>query len=175
MMGSELGGPGTARRRAVGRRFGVAATAMAVLAVMSAWMVAGPAGAETITVPIDQVAAKGEPGSTVQIGQADVPEDLVGRSCDITVVVTNQISAHPGNQLVVSSGDSSVVVAGIEDEPGGVTTQAGTITLGPSIVVGVQLGTANITSLGSNLTVTCEPLPVTRPASTVVTQPIYTG
>jgi hypothetical protein len=160
------------RSLAGGRRLALAAAAVAL---MAAWMVTGPAGAETITVPIDQVAAKGEPGSTIRIGQADVSDDLVGRSCDITVVVTNQESAHPGNKLIVASGDSSLTIDGIEDEPGGITTQAGTITLGSTITVSVQLGTANITSLGSNLTVTCDPLPVTKPASTIVTTPVYSG
>lgn len=153
-------------------------TGLAVLAVfagLSVWMVSGPAAAQDIEIPIEQTVIDTTPKSTVQIGQADVPADLVGRTCEIEVVVTNQSSVHPGNNLIVASDGSSVTVEGVEDEAGGVSTVAGSITLGDTITVSVFLGRDSISSLGSNLSVTCAPLPPTPPAPTVVTRPSYTG
>lgn len=152
--------------------------ALAVLATfagLAVWLVSGPAAAQDIEIPIEQTVINGTPGSTVQIGQADVPADLVGRTCEIEVVVTNQESIHGGNKLIVASDDSSVTVEGIEDEAGEVSTVAGTITLGETVTVSVYLAVDTISSLGSNLEVTCAPLPPTPPAPTVVTRPQYTG
>lgn len=148
----------------------------AVAALIAVWAVGGPAGAETIEVPIEQTFVKGEPGSEVELGASEVPVDLVGETCEITVEVVNQESIHPGNVLVVTSGDSSVEVEGIEDEAGSTITEAGTITLGDQITVTVQLGeNRTITSLGSSLTVTCTPLPPPPPPPPATTTPPYTG
>lgn len=147
----------------------------AVAALVSVWMVAGPAQAQTIEVPIEQTVIQATPGSTVEIGSAAVPADLVGRTCEITVDVINQKSVHPGNRLTVASNDSSVVVEGIEDVAGSTTTVAGTITLGETLNVSVFLANDDLSSLGSSLTVTCEPLPAAEPEPPVTTVPNYTG
>ncbi len=147
----------------------------AVAALLSVWMVGGPADAQTIDVPIEQVVITGDPGSTVEIGSADVPADLVGRTCEIVVEVVNQESIHGGNKLIVASGESSVEVEGIEDAAGSTTTKAGTITLDSTITASVFLAVDDISSLGSSLTVTCEPLPPAPPPPPVTTQPPYTG
>ncbi len=159
------------RRRSV--RLAILATT-ATAALISVWMV-GPAGAETIEVPIEQTVIQGDPGSTIEIGSSDVPADLVGRTCEITVDVVNQQSIHGGNKLIVASDGSTVEVEGIEDQAGSTTTVAGTITLGSKITVSVYLAVDSISSLGSNLTVTCEPLPPAPPPPPVTTTPQYTG
>ncbi len=152
-----------------------------VLVVLSILMAAGlgvvvaPVGAETISVPIPQTAVKGEPGSTVLLGSQTVDPELQGRSCDVAVSATNQVSEHPGNTLVITSGDSSMVVAGIEDVANATTNASGTLTLGPTINVSVKLGNSNITSLGSSLTVTCTPVPVQPPTPPVVSPPPFAG
>ncbi|MGI9597273.1 MAG: hypothetical protein ACR2QK_14010, partial [Acidimicrobiales bacterium] len=151
-----------AERQGGVRRFAAVVVAISIAAAVG--LVAAPAGAETISVPIPDAVVSGEPGSTVALGSAPVPAELQGRSCAVAIVVTNQISEHPGNELVVSSGDSQVVVPGIEDVANEVTSAEGTVTLGESIDVSVKLGpNSNITSLGSSLTVTCEPLPAPPP------------
>lgn len=147
----------------------------AVAALVSVWMVGGPADAQTIDVPIEQVVIEGTPGSTVEIGSAEVPADLVGRTCEITVEVVNQESIHGGNKLIVASDGSTVEVEGIEDQAGSTTTVAGTITLGSSLTVSVFLAVDDISSLGSSLTVTCKPLPPADPPPPVTTVPNYTG
>lgn len=149
--------------------------ATAAAALVSVWMVGGPADAQSIDVPIEQVVLQGTPGSTVEIGSTDVPADLVGRTCEITVAVVNQESIHGGNKLIVASGDSSVEVDGIEDQAGSTTTVAGTITLGETLTASVFLAVDDISSLGSSLSVTCQPLPPADPPPPVTTVPNYTG
>ena len=151
--------------------------AVAVLAALvSVWMVGGPADAQTLDVPIEQTVIQGTPGSTVSIGTADVPADLVGQTCEITVEVVNQESIHGGNKLIVTSDGSTVEVEGIEDAAGSTTTVAGTITLGATIDVSVYLAVDSISSLGSSLTVTCTPLPPPPPPPPPpTTVPNYTG
>jgi len=128
-----------------------------------------------IEIPIQEVYVTGDVGSSVAMGSAEVADDLVGRSCNVMATVTNQESVHPGNTLVVSSGDSSVSIAGIEDVAGAVTTQGGTITLGDTISAAVVLGDDGATSLGSSLTVTCDALPETEPTPPTPASPVYTG
>lgn len=128
-----------------------------------------------IEIPIQEVYASGDVGSSVAMGSADIAAELAGRSCNVVVTVTNQQSVHAGNTLVVTSGDSSVSISGIEDEAGAVTTDGGTITLGETISVAVVLGDDGATSLGSSLTVTCEALPDTKPAPPTPAEPTYTG
>lgn len=128
-----------------------------------------------IEIPIHEAYVSGDVGSSVGMGSADVAAELVGRSCNVVATVTNQESVHPGNTLVVTSGDSSVSIGGIEDEAGAVTTEAGTITLGSTISASVVLGDDGATSLGSSLTVTCEALPETEPTPPTPASPVYTG
>lgn len=128
-----------------------------------------------IRIPVQEAYVTGDVGSSVPMGSADVDAALVGRSCNVVATVANQESVHPGNTLVVSSGDSSVSIAGIEDVAGEVTTEGGTITLGDTVSVAVVLGEDGATSLGSSLTVTCEALPETKPTAPTPADPTYTG
>ena len=151
----------------------VAAVAAVGLSVGSA---AGAQDPETvIEIPVQEVYVTGDVGSSVDMGSADVAADLVGRACNVVATVSNQESVHPGNTLVVSSGDSSVSIDGIEDVAGAVTTEGGTITLGDTVSVAVVLGDDGATSLGSSLTVTCEALPETKPTPPTPADPTYTG
>ena len=137
------------------------------------------AGAEEsdpmVEIPVEHVYERGAPGTSVAMGSADVADDLVGQTCNVVATVTNQESVHPGNKLVVSSGDSIVEIGGIEDKAGAVTTQGGSLTLGETVTVAVVLGDDGATSLGSSLTVTCEPLPETPPTPPTQADPTYTG
>lgn len=156
-----------------GVRLAVASLAVSVAAGMA--VVGGPASAQTVEVDIGDIVVQGETGSSQQIGSATVDPELVGRSCELKATVTNQSSVYPDNTLVVTSGDSRVDIAGIEAEADGVTVAGGTLTLGQTIEVNVVLGSLGVSSLGSSLTVTCEPLPPTPPPPSVEGEPTYTG
>ncbi|MDH3295670.1 MAG: hypothetical protein OER95_15230 [Acidimicrobiia bacterium] len=155
------------------------AAAAAGAAIVGLGLFGTAAGAEEadpmVEIPVAHVYGHGEPGSSVAMGSAEVGDDLVGQTCDVVAKVTNQESAHPGNKLVVTSGDSSVEIAGIEDTAGAVTVKGGSLTLAKTVSVAVVLGEDGATSLGSSLAVTCEPLPATKPTSPTPTQPTYTG
>lgn len=118
-------------------------------------------GETVVEIPVSNVFVRGDVGSSVDMGQATVDAEMVGRTCNVVATVTNQSSVHPGNKLVVTSGDSTVEIPGIEDAADAVTVQAGTLTLGDTISVSVVLGDDGATSLGSSLKVTCEALPET--------------
>lgn len=150
---------------------GITAALLALVVVL----IGLPASAQTVELDFDDVAVGGDEGTTVEIGKADVDSELVGRSCNLVAEVQNQSSVHPGNKLIVTSGDSTLEIEAIEDTADGLTSEAGTLTLGETIVVAVQFGPNQYTSLGSNLTVTCEPLPPSPPPSTVPADPPYSG
>lgn len=161
-------------KRSTSMRRGIAGALAAAIAV-TVGFIAAPVGAETISVPIPETAVKGEPGSTVALGSKAVDASLQGRTCDVAVSVTNQVSELPGNTLIITSGDSSMVVPGVEDVANKVTNASGTLTLGSSINVSVKLGNANITSLGSSLSVTCTPVPVQPPTPPVNRPATFAG
>ncbi len=134
-----------------------------------------PVSADTINVPVIEAYVSGDPGSTLEIGNTAVEADLQGRSCNVVAEITNGASVHPGNTLIVTSGDSQVEISGIEDVADSVRQEGGSLTLGPSIEVSVMFGDEGISSLGSSLTLVCEALPPTPPAPPVPGEPPYTG
>lgn len=164
------------------RRMAVAGAvgAVGLLAVLHG----SPASAQTITVPIPESFAQGPVGSIQPLVSQAVPADLVGQSCTLTVEVKNNESVHPGNNLIVASGESKVVVKGVEDAAGTTVSGSGTLTLGKTVDVSLEMGEHGQSSLGSNVTVTCEPvvttttsttLPEPPPPTPVTTTPAYTG
>ena len=136
---------------------------------------ASPVSADTITVPVIEAYVSGEPGSTLEIGNAAIEADVQGRSCNVVAEVTNGGSVHPGNKLIVTSGDSRVEMDGIEDVADSVRTEGGSLTLGSTIEVSVMFGADGVSSLGSSLTLVCEALPAAPPAPPVPGEPTYTG
>lgn len=159
------------------RRFGLAT---AVAAMMAATALTAPVAAQddgeaSIIVPIQETYATGQAGDTVEVGSAEVPADLVGRPCTVNATVVNNQSTHVGNTMIIASGDSSVSISGIEDATDATMTGAGTLTLGSTVTASVVLGADGATSVGSSVTVSCDPLPVTPPPAPVTKEPNYTG
>jgi hypothetical protein len=152
-----------------------AAVGAAGLVALVASLHGSPVSAQTIDVPIGDAYLNGAPGSVTTIGTGSVPADLVGRSCNLAVAVVNQGSVHPGNSVIVSSGTSQVTVASVEEVADITVKGAGVLTLGSTIEVKLQLGNDGLSSLGSNVSVTCEPLPVAPPPTPIPKQPKYTG
>lgn len=151
--------------------------AAALLATVTALIGVGvsPVSAETIDIPVVEAYVSGAPGSVLSIGTTTVDAAMVGRSCDVVVNVINGASVHAGNKMIVTSGESRVEIANVEDVADGVTHQGGTLTLGSSIEVSVMFGADGVSSLGSSATVTCKAAPVSPPPPAVVAKPTYTG
>jgi hypothetical protein len=134
-----------------------------------------PVSAQSIDIPVGESYLDAGPGTVTTIGTGAVPADLVGHSCKLSITVVNQFSVHPGNTIIVASGGTQVTLAGVEDVADTTVTGGGVLTLGSTIEVQLQLGDDGLSSLGSNVSVTCEPLPPTPPAVAVKQQPKYTG
>lgn len=116
-------------------------------------VVAGPAGAD-IAIEFDEL-IWGPEGSLTTVAEVEVPAEFVGDTCVLAVIAENQASVHPGNDLVVSTGDSQAVIVGVEDEVNGGTSQEYAMVVGSSIVVQLRFGPDGISSLGFGLTFDC--------------------
>lgn len=127
-------------------------------------LLATPAQAD-ILLEFDELIFGAE-GSVRTVGQVDVPDDLVGRNCQISAIAENQASVHPGNDVIVSTGDSQAVIVGVEDEVNGGTVETYQVVVGPSIVVQLRFGEDEMSSLGFGLSFDCDqPVPTTADPS----------
>jgi hypothetical protein len=136
----------------------------------------------TIDIPIDTVVDDAPPFEQhILATQAVDPADE-GKSCEVTIIGTNQESMHPGNNLVVGSNGSSVTAFDVEREPGAITEAVGTLVLGPTVTVELFLGPDHVFSAGLVVSIDCiqvspEP-PVVRPPVVnppVVNPPVVTS
>lgn len=90
--------------------------------------------------------------------------ELEGRTCDVTIDVTNNESVWPGNQLRVESGGVALVLNGVEDGAGAATHGTGQLTLGATI--DVVLVVVEGSSLTAQISWTCPPVTTTTPPTT---------
>jgi hypothetical protein len=159
-------------RRLKSRKLGAVVLAAGALLMLVGILFAATAVAQappTIVVPIDTV-VEGEPGSTHVLATEPVPEELQGVACTVFSTSENQSSVHPDSNLTIASGSGSVVLPDVEADPGGTVTASDTLTLGPDIVVSLELGPDEIFSGGVTVTVTC-PEPSPSPTPTDETSP----
>jgi hypothetical protein len=148
---------------------------VAAFAVAVAGFAATPAGAQdhpSFDIPLDTV-IRGDEGSEHVVETATVPEEDLGRGCEVVVAGENNDSVHPNNDIIVESGGSSVEALDVEREPEAVTEATGTLTLGEEITVSVRLGSDEVFSGGLMVTVDCPipPTPTTSTTSTTTTVP----
>jgi hypothetical protein len=138
------------------RRFLRAAAACAV-AIVAFLPTATPAGAdELLVIPIRKVAG-GAPGAVLSIGSVAVPADLVGRTCQLVGRTINQVSVHPGNDLLIITDGQTFVVPDFEDE-GFILHEAGEVeALGPTVELQIRFGPQGVSSGGFSVSVECEP------------------
>ncbi len=150
------------------RRYGVVILGVAALTLA----VASPAAAEDMwEVPVDTI-VRSKPGVVTELVVIDVPEQRQGASCDLDVIGQNQGSVHLGNDLLVESGDSEVVVAGVEDTAFQTTPKSAEIVLGSTITVSLVMGPDEVFSGGLTLSFDCPPPPTTTTSTTTsTTQP----
>ena len=122
-------------------------------------VLASPAAAD-ISIEFDNLIS-GPVGTVRTVAEDTVPPELVGDTCRISVIAENQASVHPGNDLIVSTGDSQAVFVGVEDEANGGTTETYEVVVGPTIVVQLRFGPDELSSLGFELSFDCTPNPNT--------------
>lgn len=140
-----------AHRRSLGA---VSATAL-LIAVLG--IVPASAGEP---IALEQRVLRGPEGSVEELTEVPVDADDVGRRCTLAVHTENQFSVHPGNDLLLTTGGADTVFADVEAEPDGDRDLTADVVLGPTIVVSLRFGPHEVSSMGFELSVSCD-----RPAA----------
>ena len=135
-----------------------------VLAVASLGLTAIGAEADDISleVPLPTV-VRAPAGTEHLLAATTVPGDFVGKLCAVTAHGSNQESAHPGNDLVIASGDDSLVLADVEGEAFGESSEEGALRLGDGLTVTLVMGPDGVFSAGMSVRISC---PETSSSST---------
>lgn len=148
-----------------------------ILAVILAFSLSGIAVADTqleINVPIDTVLRNIEAGTVVLLTDPpiEVASDLVGRECTAVARSKNQSSVHPGNDLLVETGDSEVLIQDVEAVPGATVNASGTVVMGSEITVSLIMGPDEVFSAGIDVLVDCAPGATTTTAAPTTTSDV---
>ncbi len=146
------------------------------LAASATLLGAAPALAADLSLPIDTVVTADE-GALIELGRIPVDSGLAGPLCVWEASVTNQDSAHPGNDIVITSGGTTLVLADIEATPGKVTTNSGSVHLADEVVVTLRMGPDGIFSGGLDVDIRydqCRQTTTVPPVVEVTTVPPVT-
>lgn len=135
------------------------ATLGLLLAVLG--MAAGTAQADDLSFGIGYTVKRGAPGTSVPIGGMKVPAELQGRTCDTTLMSENNSSVHPGNDVILRSGDSRVVFQDVESKPSAQSFKGAQLVLGSEVTAQLRFGRNGVTSSGFQVTLECLPPPTT--------------
>ena len=154
-------------RRALGVLAAVLAAAVVAFALVVPNARATTLGFEII-IPIDTVET-GDEDSEIPLASVNVPVEFVGQECDVSAVSRNQGSVHPGNDLVVASGGSSVLLPDVEGVPGGTVEANEKLVLGSTVTVTLIMGPDEFFSAGIDVIVDCTPPPTTTTVAPTTT------
>ena len=148
----------------------VIGAASAVVLAMIVLFTGGAASAiDDIVIPVDTVAF-GNEGDLLDLATVTVDPALVGATCVAELQADNNPSVHPDNDLIITTGTFSVVVPDIEATPGEVTTVAGELVLGETIVIQLRFGPDGVTSGGLTVSFDCAAVaPVTTTSAPTTT------
>jgi hypothetical protein len=116
----------------------------------------------------------GTEGDVVEVARISVDPHLIGATCTGTATVHNNSSAHDGNDFIISSGGSTVVIPDFEGVAGGVTTSTSGLVLGETLIASIRLGKDGVASLAGDTVVIasiCEPVQATTTTSTTAVVP----
>ncbi len=154
-------------------RFVSAAVAILTIAFMAVFMTAMPVDAgDSLTIPVD-TAIYADPGSVIELGRVDVQTELAGPLCTWQASVMNQVSVHPGNDILIQSGGNTLVLSGVEDTAWSTTSSSGTAYLVDQVIVSLRMGPDGVFSGGLNIAIhyeNCEPVPPTTEETTTTTE-----
>ncbi len=130
----------------------------------------------TVTIPIDTV-VEGDPGSSEVVATL-TPADLdaePGWICDLVGFGDNGESTHPDTNAIITSNGDQVVIPDWERAANTRTAATnGTLTLGATITIAIQVGEDRIASGGLEVQFTCNPPTTTTIGSAPTTQPTAT-
>ncbi len=96
--------------------------------------------AADVDIPIDTVIVSGvAEGNDVELASV-ASAGFAGQSCTVRAVRDGEGPVHEGNDLSISSGDDTVVLANVEREPAATTDGSDAITLGDVITIELTMG-----------------------------------
>lgn len=98
-------------------------------------------------------------GTMEQVASVNVNPDLIGLECSVATQADNQGSVHPGNNLIVTSGENMVVLEDVERAAGAITSATSVLQLADTVTVTLEMGSDEIFSANMTLSITCEGLP----------------
>lgn len=133
-----------------------------------------PAGADGLSLPVDTVVVAAE-GSLIELGRLPVDGELAGPLCVWSATVINQSSVHFGNDILVRSGDSTLVLSGVEDSEMKTTTNSGSAYLADEVIIELRMGPDGVFSGGLDLTIdysSCQETTTTTTMDAIVVEPI---
>lgn len=113
-----------------------------------------------IVIPVTTV-VWASPGSVTQLAMVSVPDEEQGQTCEVEAHAKNQGSVHPGNDLLVESNGSQVVVPDVEAVSGGSVDGVGQLILGDAIYVNLRMGSDGVFSAGFDVIIDCTPVQTT--------------
>lgn len=128
---------------------------------------AGAQDDPVITIPIDSD-VRAPAGSETVLEQIEIAQEFVGATCEVSAVADNNSSVHPGNDVIISSGGSSVVLLDVEGFAGKVTEARGVLVLGPTASVTLLMGPDERFSAGLFI-IECDGGPITTTTTTTTT------
>lgn len=120
-----------------------------------AWIAPVPAHAQTadLSIPLDVSLTGGYAvGEQVELVSISIT-DLEGRSCAVRSVRRGDEPAHTGNDLIVSSGDTSATL--LDVEAAAAVTGDSTITLGDMLTVDLRMGPDEQFAAGVDVELDC--------------------
>lgn len=151
MRGNESVMRGTVLRAAV-------TAVMVLLLVLLHIPAANAAPGFSLDIPIDTVIRDDPNGPVGVIHHLDtrsVPSEFQGQECTARSVGLNQESAHPDNDLIISSGGTEVVIPDVESDPAATVDAQGTLILGSDVVVNLRMGPDHTFSAGLIVEIRC--------------------
>jgi hypothetical protein len=155
-------------------RFGrIGMVRVAVIAGLAAVAVPSTAHAADLSIPLDSMIVSGV-AQAEQVELALVASDrLTGQTCSLRAVHGESAAVHPGNDLVVTSGDGTATLPDVERAPGAITDGSAAITLGEVIKVDLVMGPDEQFGGDMELELDCDgaPAPATDPSALPATDP----
>jgi hypothetical protein len=136
---------------------------LAVVGISSAGAQSDP----VIIIPVDTDVRAPE-GSLTTLVTIDISADLVGATCEVRAEAANNSSVHPGNDVIIESGGSSVVLLDVEGSAGQTTEASGVLVLGPTGTVTLRMGPDERFSAGL-FVIECSGGPITTTTTTTTT------
>lgn len=112
-----------------------------------------------ISIPVSTVVRNIGVGKSKVLATKDVDQQYEGMTCSVKAGAENQGSVHPGNNLVITSGNNSVTLEDVERAPKVTTVASGELTLGEQVSVSLVMGQDNVFSAGMNVVLACEEVP----------------